>query len=124
MRLTIAAVGRLKPGPEQTLIDDYTRRAGVAGRALALGPVDIIEIDERKAKDRTAQSERLRAAIPEGAKVIALDERGRMMTSPKFAELLARQRDGGCSHLVFLVGGAGGVGAIARARGDHMRSFG
>ena len=43
MRLTIAAVGRLKAGPERALIDDWLGRAGAAGRAIGLGPADIVD---------------------------------------------------------------------------------
>ena len=99
-------------------------RATATGRPLALGPFDVVEIDERKARDQATQSERLRAAIPEGARVIALDERGRTMSSPKFADLLARERDGGCPHLAFLIGGADGLDEAARIRPDMLLSFG
>ncbi|MEL7153534.1 MAG: 23S rRNA (pseudouridine(1915)-N(3))-methyltransferase RlmH, partial [Pseudomonadota bacterium] len=88
MRLTIAAMGRLKPGPEQTLINNYARRIAATGRSMALGPLDIHEIDERKARDRGTQSARLMERIPAGATSIALDERGKVMTSPEFAKLI------------------------------------
>lgn len=116
MRLTIAAVGRLKAGPERALLDDWLGRAGASGRALALGPVDIVEIDERKVRDREAQSRRLADAVPAGATAIALDERGEAMNSTAFARLIARERDGGCAHMVFLIGGADGLSDELRGR--------
>ena len=47
MELTILAVGRLRGGPEAALIDDYLDRTGKTGRALALGPARVIEVEDR-----------------------------------------------------------------------------
>lgn len=106
------------------MIDDYVARAGATGRPLALGPLEITEIDERKAREQGTQSERLRAAIPDGARVIALDERGKTFTSPKFANLLARDRDNGTPEVAFLIGGADGLDDAARSRAHLLLSFG
>ena len=124
MRLTIAAVGRLAPGPERDLAEDYADRAGAAGRAIGLGPVGISEIDERKARDPDAQAARLLSAVPAGAAVLALDERGRAMTSPAFAEYLAGLRDAGRPAAAFLIGGADGHGARIADRADRLISLG
>ena len=50
MRLMICAVGRLKAGPERDLVARYAERLNASGRSLALGPLDIIEIDESRAR--------------------------------------------------------------------------
>ncbi len=124
MKITIAAVGRMKSGPEQMLLGDYLERAGLAGRALALGPFTVTEIDERKARDRAAQSARLIEAIPIGATAIALDERGETLSSPDFARMLANLRDHGTGAAVFLIGGADGHDQALRARAGRLISFG
>ncbi|MEM7188555.1 MAG: 23S rRNA (pseudouridine(1915)-N(3))-methyltransferase RlmH [Pseudomonadota bacterium] len=124
MRLTIAAVGRLKAGPELDLIDDYLKRASSAGRPLALGPCEVNEIDERKAHDRASQSARLLEAVSGGAITVALDERGRTIDSPAFANLIARERDAGAPEMVFLIGGADGHDKSLRQTVRHSISFG
>ncbi len=124
VKISVAAVGRIKPGPEQMLLGDYLERAGQAGRALALGPFTVTEIDERKARDRTAQSARLIEAIPPGAVAVALDERGKTLSSPDFAGMLASLRDQGAGAAVFLIGGADGHDKALRARADRLLSFG
>ena len=124
MKLTIAAIGRLTPGPEKTLVDDYLKRASAAGRALALGPVALNEIDERKARTPAEQSARLIAAVPSGAQVIALDERGKPLSSPEFAKLLGRFRDGGITETTFLIGGADGHTQELRDRAGLLLSCG
>ena len=124
MKLTVAAVGRLKAGPEQILIDDYRARARAAGRSLALGPVDIIEVDERKARDRAAQGARLLAHVPVGATAVTLDERGEALSSPAFAKLIGRERDGGCPEMVFLIGGPDGHSDEVRGATGYRLSLG
>lgn len=99
-------------------------RASKAGRALGLGPVDLLEIDERKAQGKTAQAEALLRACPDGAFLIALDERGDTPTSPKFAQWLATARDVGRRDAVFLIGGADGLAPDLVARCDKVLSFG
>ncbi|MEM9138647.1 MAG: 23S rRNA (pseudouridine(1915)-N(3))-methyltransferase RlmH [Pseudomonadota bacterium] len=124
MRLDLIAVGRLKAGPEADLVRGYAARATAAGRALALGPVDITEIDERKARDRAQQSDRLAEAVPAGAAMILLDERGKTLSSEAFSALLAAERDAGRPGLAFLIGGADGHSPDLRQRADRMLSFG
>src|SRR5512138_3290489 len=101
MRLLIAAVGRLKAGPERELLDRYVERANAAGRAVSLGPLEISEIVEsqdRRPQDRMAdEARKLDAAIPKGTPRIALDSGGRTLKSEDFAARLAALRDRGAS---------------------------
>ncbi len=124
MRITICAVGRLKAGPEKTLIDDYLTRFDRTGRALALGPAQILEIDERKGGSMSGEADLLRRALPEGSLICTLDERGRTLSSPDFASRLAGWRDGGRRDLAFVIGGADGLDPGLRAKADFSLSFG
>lgn len=124
MRVTICAVGRLRAGPEKTLIDDYLKRFERTGRALALGPVSITEVDERKGGGMQGEAELLQRAIPSDSLICTLDERGRVMTSPDFADRLSVWRDDGNRDLTFLIGGADGLHPELRAKADFSLSFG
>lgn len=124
MRITICAVGRLKAGPEKTLIDDYLTRFDRTGRALALGPARVIEIDERKGGGMSGEAELLRSAAPEDALICTMDERGRTLSSPGFAKRLAGWRDDGHRDLALLIGGADGLDSSLRAGADFSLSFG
>ena len=124
MRVTICAVGRLRAGPEKDLIGDYATRFDRSGRILGLGPLTLTEVDDRKGGGPEAEAALLDRALPNGAKVIALDERGKMMGSPDFANTLARYRDDGCGDLAFLIGGADGLSSALRSRADLCLSFG
>lgn len=124
MRLTIAAIGRLKPGPELALIEDYAKRIAASGRPLALGPLEIAEADERKLRTRESKSEWLSDKARSGSFTVALDERGKVMTSPDFAKLIGRTRDDGADEMLFMIGGADGHTRALRERADLRLSFG
>ena len=124
MRVHICAVGRLRTGPERALIDDYFTRFNRTGRPLGLGPVDMHEVDDRKGGGMTAEAELLGRATPKGAATIAMDERGKLLSSPDFAKLLARWRDEGCADTAILIGGADGLDPGLRDKADFRLSFG
>ena len=93
MRVVIAAVGRLKQGPERELAASYRKRAEATGRALGLREIEVIEIRESRAQDeerrRVEESIAIANIIPEGAVVIVLDGRGENLDSAALAELCA-----------------------------------
>ena len=124
MRLQICAVGRLRGGPERALLDDYRARFDKTGRALSLGPLSEHQIDDRKAAAPPAQAEALLRAVPDGARLVALDERGALKGSLALADLLARWRDDGAQDVAFVIGGADGLDPALVARADLALSFG
>ena len=124
MRVLITAVGRLRGGPEAALVDDYLARLTRTGAALGLGPAEVVEVEDRAGGGPTAQAARLERAIPEGARLCVLDERGRVLDSPGFAGRLAGWRDDGARVAAFVIGGADGVDPALRARADLVLSFG
>jgi 23S rRNA (pseudouridine1915-N3)-methyltransferase len=123
LRLTILAVGRMKSGPEAELVRDYLARFDVCGRALGLGPAQVIEVEDRRGRGVDAEAALLLAKRPEGP-MVALDERGAALDSPGFARRIAAWRDGGSRDLSLAIGGADGHGAATRAQADLNLSFG
>jgi 23S rRNA (pseudouridine1915-N3)-methyltransferase len=127
MRLLICAVGRLKAGPERDLVARYAERLNATARSLALGPLDIVEIDEsraRRAEDRKAEEADKLLMAAGSSQVIALDENGASPGSEAFAAKIAGWRDGGAASLAFLIGGADGHGDAVRSRAAMTLSFG
>ena len=124
MRVHICAVGRMRGGPEKALIDDYLTRFDRTGRGLGLGPVSVIEVDDRKGGGKSAEAVLLRKAVPTGAVICVLDERGQVEASPDFADRLGGWRDQGRSDLALVIGGADGIDPVLRAEADHALSFG
>ena len=124
MRVHVCAVGRLRSGPERVLTDDYLDRFGKTGRVLGLGPAQVVEVEDRKGGGMEAEAQLLARAIPAGALVCCLDERGQVMSSPEFAAQLARWRDGGRQDAAFIIGGADGIAPGLRDRAEAALSFG
>jgi 23S rRNA (pseudouridine1915-N3)-methyltransferase len=119
LRIAIAAIGRLGRTPEAGLARDWAERATLHGRALGLGPVEILEVEPRKA-GKAPEAEALLEAAGKDAWLIACDEHGEALKSRVFAERIGRLRDDGVRRLVFLIGGADGLDpallASARAK--------
>jgi 23S rRNA (pseudouridine1915-N3)-methyltransferase len=128
MRLLVAAVGRLKRGPERDLAERYCERAAKAGRVIGIRGVAMSEIDEsraRRAGDRVAQeAAALGAVVPAQAAVVALDERGEALTSEALAQWIGRWRDQGRPELVVLIGGPDGLARELLAKADLRLAFG
>ncbi|WP_299860444.1 23S rRNA (pseudouridine(1915)-N(3))-methyltransferase RlmH [uncultured Roseobacter sp.] len=124
MRVHIIAVGRLRAGPQKDLIYDYLQRFDRTGRALGLGPARVVEVDDRKGGGMAGEAALIRRAIPAGAVVTVMDERGRLETSPAFAQRLAGWRDAGRGDLALVIGGADGIDPGLRAEADFALSFG
>jgi 23S rRNA (pseudouridine1915-N3)-methyltransferase len=126
MRIVIAAIGRMKQGPERELLERYLKRAAATGKALALVGFDILELPESRAATAPArkaeEGKALLGAVPESA-LVALDERGRSVTSGAFAQQLLRWRDDGRGVASFLIGGADGLDPALTAKADLILSL-
>lgn len=121
MQITIAAIGRLKKNtPEDTLIQDYLKKTK--------WPVTIKEFEEKKTLTveqlKEAESNLLLSSIPQGGKIIALDERGKTPSSREFADLIGKWLDEGVQSISFLIGGANGHAEKLREKADYKLSFG
>jgi len=120
MRVTLIAVGRSKAGPERDLLDLYSGRLS--------WPFALREVEEKRPlpPDRRIprEAELLLAQVPEGARLIVLDERGKSLGSEEFAGLLGQWRDDGTQDLAILIGGADGHDPSVRRRADLVLGLG
>lgn len=119
MRLLIVAVGRLKSGPHLDLQRFYAERL--------TAPLEIREVEERRklpaAVRQASEGELLLAALPERAVAVALDERGKQLSSADFAKQIAKWQQA-APTIAFLIGGADGHSAAVRARADCLLALG
>lgn len=106
------------------MIADYVQRFDRTGRPLGLGPFAEHEVEDKKNAGIGAEAELLARAVPAGAVLVTLDERGKLISSPEFAAQLARWRDGGRQDVAFVIGGADGIDPALRAKADFSISFG
>lgn len=114
MKATIIAIGKCKKNsPEAAIIEEYIKRSG--------WQLSIKEKDNSNQKDEAAF---LTSSIPNGAKVIVLDERGKNMKSTELAAQIADWQLNGISEICFLIGGADGHLQSTRDMADLILSFG
>tara|TARA_R110000868_G_scaffold19588_4_gene84312 strand:+ start:3985 stop:4455 length:471 start_codon:yes stop_codon:yes gene_type:complete len=124
VKLRIAAIGRIRSGPERELLDDYVTRCSATGRGLGIGPLTETQIDSRSLKTRSDESRALAESLGADCRVVLLDERGKAFKSPDLARTLGEWRDGGCREVVFCIGGADGHDHEALPKPDLMLAFG
>jgi len=122
VKIVILAVGRLPRSPEADLVKLYVDRATAAGRALGLGPVEVLEVESRK-PGKAAEADALRPHLAD-AHVIACDEHGAARASRAFAGEVATLRDRGIRKLIFLIGGADGLDPALLAQAHGKLAFG
>lgn len=127
MRLIIAAIGKLKQGPERELAERYQKRTEQAGRALGLRELEIVEIKESRAgesdKRKLEESIAIASLIPDGASVILLEETGDSLPSANLAASLRRWGDEGRT-VVFVIGGPDGLAESLRRKAELTLAFG
>ncbi len=125
MRLHICAVGRMRAiDPERRIFDDYVMRFNRTARPLGLGPLTEHEVEDRKGGGMATEADLLARALPAGAWMVSMDERGAVLSSPEFATQLVKWRNDGRQDLAFVIGGADGIAPSLRARADASLSFG
>ncbi len=129
MRLVLAAVGRLKAGPERELASRYRERAYQLGRGIGFPACDVTEIPESRARrqpDRRAEeAAALLGLLPPGGALLTYDERGRAdIDSAGLADRIAAWRDASRPALVIAIGGPDGHEASIRTRADLILCFG
>jgi len=114
MRVTILAIGHKMPSWIQEGFNEYTRRMPPEIR------VELVEL--KPGKDRNEEGKRMLDALPDGATLIALDERGRAVTTQGLSVMLSEwMRD--ASHPALAIGGADGHSDAVKERAAKLISL-
>jgi 23S rRNA (pseudouridine1915-N3)-methyltransferase len=110
MRITVAAVGQRRPRWADAAAADFLARFpsdfAVTVKDVKAQPRSALPIERLRA----AEAERLRAAIPAGSVIVALDERGEDWTTLQLAEAMRRWRNT-AQPVAFAIGGPDGLDA-------------
>jgi 23S rRNA (pseudouridine1915-N3)-methyltransferase len=121
VRLVIVAVGQRVPDWAQTAWDDYAKRfpheIKIELKAVKTEPRASKTLDTLYAAERT----RIEAAIPKGARVVVLDERGTSLTTLALASRLTDWQLGG-GDVALVIGGPDGIEpAFRQAAHERIR---
>ena len=113
-KFDLIAVGRLKRAtPFYYLFEFYNKQMKWS---LAVSEIPTGSND----KENKAILEK----IKDGAHVFVLDERGKTLPSPDFANTIQALQNQGMPHIQFIIGGAEGLSEPIRQRADTLLSFG
>lgn len=108
MRIHVLAVGARLPAWARTAYDEYARRLP-RQHAIVLAEIATPRRTRGGAADAVArESARLLAAVPRGAEVVALDERGESWSSADLARRMDGWRRRG-RDVALLIGGPDGL---------------
>ena len=120
MNITLAAVGRLKSGPEKAVWDDYARRLTWS--------LTLKEVEEKKPLKAKQLMEKegalLLGAVPAGATLIALDKSGKSLSSEQFASRFQDWMTDGIKDIAFLIGGSDGLSQEVLTKSQLKLSMG
>lgn len=108
MKIVVRAVGKLRDRRMEELCQEYLERVR---RHL---PVEVAEVDE---------DEKLCAQLPVGSEIIALEPGGDSWTTDQLMRFISERMVRGTKALVFLIGGAEGLGAATVKRANRRLSL-
>jgi 23S rRNA (pseudouridine1915-N3)-methyltransferase len=119
VKIAVIAVGKARRDEAAALYEHYVRRVRASVELRELAEAKGRTADERM--DREADA--ILAVVPKNGVVVALDPRGKAMTSESFATFFGKTAETGRA-LVFVIGGADGLAGAVRERADLVLSFG
>jgi len=127
LKLTIIAVGKIKEKFYREAVQEYVKRLGRYCK------VQILEMTDEKTPDRASEreeqliketeGERILAALPKDAYVIALAIEGKMYDSVELSRHIDQLQVAGKGHLVLIIGGSLGLSRQVLGRADETLSF-
>lgn len=120
MQLIITAVGHKMPAWIESGFNEYTKRMPAECRILLKEIKPIDRSGSRTAETVMSQERsKIEAALPKGARIIALDEHGKDITSVQLSQYLTQwQQDG--RDVAFVIGGADGLDPGIKANADML----
>jgi 23S rRNA (pseudouridine1915-N3)-methyltransferase len=115
MHVHVIAVGKIKERGLRELLDDYVKRIK---RYCTYHELELKDESENEV------AQRIERALPERARVVALEVLGKGKSSDELARFVGQCEDGAVQHVVFLIGGSYGLPKAISARADLQLSLG
>jgi 23S rRNA (pseudouridine1915-N3)-methyltransferase len=118
----------MKAGPEKDLFQRYAKRIEALAPSIGISRTDWRELDEGRARNvaerRADEARAVLAAVPKGAWLAILDERGAALTSAQWAAEIGNARDSSVSAYAIAIGGPDGFDPGLRQAARSVVSFG
>jgi len=111
----------MQRGPEKTLVEEYFKRLPWKTNTTE---IEIKKVAASAQERKAREGEKLLAAVPAGAAMIALDEKGKAFSSRDFAKKIDDWQMAGFNSLAFIIGGADGLDRGVLEKADLKLAFG
>ena len=114
MNILIISPGKSKGYLGEDIVLEYTSR---------ISHYSSIEWKFIQTSDMKEEGEKILKAIPDNSYVVVLDEKGKQMTSPGFSDFLNKRLNESVKNLVFVIGGAYGIGDAVKEKAKFSWSL-
>ena len=124
MKITILSIDRFRQqDPNCKLFLNYQKRLNwkIELKELELKKSNLANLQSDVLKNK--EGELLLSKVPNSAKIIALDDKGKMFSSAEFANIINSYGVSGNSNLAFIIGGADGLSEEVKNKADLVLSF-
>ena len=128
MNVKVLCVGKLKEKFYTEACNEFKKRIS------RYADIEIIEVNDEKAPEqlspalmeqvKDAEGKRMLEKVLPGEYLIAMDLKGKELTSPELSQLMEEVMNSGKSKISFAIGGSLGLSAEVLARADKRISFG
>jgi 23S rRNA (pseudouridine1915-N3)-methyltransferase len=125
MQIKLIWIGKTKSSSIRSLVSDYLERI------CHMCSCEILEVRDlskrrhlRGAQLVEAEGQELMRHLPEGSRLVALDETGTQFTSRDFALWLESEQNSGVRMITFLIGGSEGLSRMISSRTHLILSLG
>lgn len=123
MNIHIIAVGKIRENYLQNGINEFVKRT------QPYSPLKITEIEPEplkknlESKSIVLEGQKILSIIPAQAYVVAMEVKGKALSSEQFAQKIKEINLSGCNQMIFIIGGALGLSDDVRKRADIQISM-
>ncbi len=121
MKVMIICVGKIKEKFFIDAIDEYKKRL------TRFCDFKIIEVDEASKQENLEKKNEIEGKLlieKCSGKIVSLDSRGKMLSSPEIAEFIKQKKNNSVSEISFVIGGSNGLSKEVLDKSDLILSFG
>lgn len=121
MKFNIITIGKFKEVSYETLFYEYKKRMNFNINLKELALKKNLEGEKLKEEEGKLL---LQNASGNNSRIISLDERGKIITTNEFCDLITKYQDNGIGDINFIIGGSDGLSQEVRDKSDYILSFG
>ncbi len=121
MKINILSIGKFKDKSCEALFNEYKKRTGFNINLKELNIKKNLSGEKLKEEEGKLLLQNCNA---NNSKIISLDERGKIITTIEFCDLITKYQNEGNVNIDFIIGGSDGLSQEVRDKSDFVLSLG